>query len=943
MVTSSALAATVAVLALAHPARAQAPDPAPPAQPQDPPPAPPAPEQSATTTRSDQPAADAKVTLRGTVTGEDHAPQPGAGVSITALGLYVFTDEKGEYTLSVPPGPHVVRVEMAGQLPVEKTVIAGATSTAVDFQLAEGSLGEVITIVGSRTPRSRLETPVPVDVITSDVISESSHTELNQMLNVIAPSFNAAHLAIVDGTDHIDPADLRGLGPEHVLVLVNGKRLHQSSLINVYNLGTVGVDLNAIPTAAIARIEVLRDGAASQYGSDAIAGVINIVLKDNIDVVDLYTMTGITGSGDGAQFKLGGNTGFKLGDRGFANVTGEFFARGRTNRAGAWEGDIFPGASGAAETDQMLASKGLTRDDFKMGVGQSGALVGTGVLNAGYRLDHTFTLHAQGSYTLRKGYASGFYRFPADEDQVDLHVYPNGFLPQINPMLNAWTATGGVRGKTGPWEGDLSLTYGGDNFHFFVDHSLNASLGAMSPTSFDAGQLNFRQTSVNLDGVRRIDQKALKALSVVGGAELRHENYFIVAGQPESYELGPELDSAGQPKIPGSQVFPGFQPVDASNSKTSRLSEAVYAGVESQPTAGTNADVGARFEHYSDFGSTLTGKIAGRVTVFKRDESDVAVRASASTGFRAPGVQQIGYSTIITNFTNDASGMVQPSNVLVSPNRSPVTEAFGVPRLKQETSVNLSGGVTARLSGNLAISADYYHVAIKDRIVLSGQFRNDDPTIGVAVADIVAPFPGVTAAQFFVNAVDTTTDGVDVVADYSYRLPRGVFKATAAVNLTQTTVDAVHVPQSMQQRFSSVDGGPNRVAEVFLGRFGRNALEDLLPRQKGTLGLRWDYAGWSAGLRANYFGPTEFHSDGGKGLDESFGEEMVFDVDVGYRIGGIYLSVGANNVFNIFPDQVRQPDNRYFESFLYAPASNTAGAPFGIAGGFYYLRAEYHR
>src|SRR5689334_3882580 len=421
---------------------------------------------------------------------------------------------------------------------------------------------------------------------------------MSQMLNSVAPSFNASHLAITDGTDHIDPADLRGLGPEHVLVLVNGKRLHQSSIINVYNEGSVGVDLNAIPTSAIARIEVLRDGAAAQYGSDAIAGVINIVLKENVDIVDLYTMTGVTGSGDGAQFKLGGNTGFKLGDRGFANITGEFFARGKTNRANAWTGDIFPGIEGPDATNAELQRRGLTRDDFKLGVGQAGALVGTGFLNAGYKLDPGYTLYGQAGYTIRKGYASGFYRLPSEEDRVDLRIYPNGFLPQINPMLNAWTATAGVRGKRGPWDGDLSVTYGGDSFHFFVHHSLNASLGTASPTSFDAGRLNFRQTSVNLDGVRRIDQNALKALSLVAGAELRHENYYINAGQPESYELGPETKADGDPKAPGSQVFPGFQPGDQTNTK--RLSEAVYAGLESQPTASTNADIGARFEHYSD-------------------------------------------------------------------------------------------------------------------------------------------------------------------------------------------------------------------------------------------------------------------------------------------------------------------------------------------------------
>ncbi|HEY0990008.1 MAG TPA: TonB-dependent receptor plug domain-containing protein, partial [Kofleriaceae bacterium] len=539
------MTAALAALALAfaaRPARAQEPQGQPPAA-------------------TPEPTAETKAALHGVVRAEhDGAPQPGASVAIPALGAIVFSDEKGEYTLSVPPGTHIVRVDVPGSFPLEKTVTVGSDGTALDFAMAEDRLGEVITIIGSRTPRSRLETPVPVDVITSDVITESSHSETNQILNVIAPSFNASHQSITDGTDHIDPADLRGLGPEHVLVLINGRRLHQSSLINVYSGGTVGVDLNAIPTSAIARVEVLRDGAASQYGSDAIAGVINIVLKDSVDIVDLYTRTGITGSGDGAEFKLGGNTGFQLGKRGFVNVTGEFFSRARTQRSGPWPGDIFPGIEGKADTDAELARRGLTRDDFRMHVGQAGALVGTGVANAGYKIDDTFELHGEANYTLRKGYASGFYRFPTSEAQVDLSVYPNGFLPEINPLLNAWSGTAGVRARRGPWQGDLSVTYGGDSFHFFVNHSLNASLGATSPTSFDAGKLNYHQTSVDLDGVRTVDQSVIKSLSIVGGAELRRETYSIEAGDLASYEAGPEKTASGDPKIPGSQVFPGFRP-----------------------------------------------------------------------------------------------------------------------------------------------------------------------------------------------------------------------------------------------------------------------------------------------------------------------------------------------------------------------------------------------
>ena len=889
-------------------------------------------------------AQDAGATLRGTVTGaNDREPQVGAVVGVPALEVFGLTDERGAYALAVPPGEHVVRVEAPGRIPLEKTVTIGAEPVVLDFQLAEDREGEVIVVVGARTPRSRLETSVPVDVITEDVIAESSHTETNQILHTVTPSYNATHLTIQDGTDHIDPASLRGLGPEHVLVLVNGRRLHQSALVNIYNGGTVGIDLNAIPTNAIARIEVLRDGAASQYGSDAIAGVINIVLKDSADLLELYTMTGVTAQNDGAQFKLGATTGFALGKRGFVNVTGEFFARGRTNRADPWSGDIFPGITGEAATNAELERRGLGREQFKMSVGQSGALVGTTFLNTAYKLNDTFEFHGHGGYTLRQGYASGFYRLPSSEGRVDLRIYPNGFLPQINPRLHAWTATAGVRGKKGAWEGDLSLTHGGDSFRFRVENSLNASLGLASPTEFDAGRLMFHQTSLNFDVVRKIGLRQLKALSAVGGAELRYENYSIDAGQRESYELGPEVTSSGEPKAPGSQVFPGFRPQDERSE--GRQSVAVYAGVESQPTARTNLDLGGRFEQYSDFGSTLIGKVAGRLSVLKRRDNEAALRGSVSTGFRAPGLQQIWYSTIATQFINDpVTGLPTPTEILVSPNRSDVTEAFGVPELKEESSVNASGGFTARLLGRMSLSADYYHVRIKDRVVFTGLFESADDDIGPIVSEILNPFPGVGATQFYVNAVDTTTNGLDLVLDYTHRMTGGVVKATAAANFTRTTVDDVRVPDSMVRRFEATPGGPERVRELFLSRYGENRLEDLLPRVKGTLGLRFDRGRWSGGARANYFGPTEFRSDydvDGEFLDESFGSEVTFDVDLGYRVGGLWWSIGANNVFNNFPDRVKREDNLYFGQFLYSPAGQAGGAPYGIEGAFYYARAQY--
>jgi iron complex outermembrane receptor protein len=727
-------------------------------------------------------------------------------------------------------------------------------------------------------------------------------------------------------------------------VLINGKRLHQSSLINVYSGGTVGVDLNAIPTSAIARIEILRDGAASQYGSDAIAGVINIVLKDNVDLLDMYSMTGVTASGDGAQFKAGANTGTKLGKHGFVNVTGEFFGRGRTNRSGEWTGDIFPNISGTDATNAELKRRGQTRDDYKMDVGQAGALVGTGFLNSGYKLDDTFEVYAQGGYTFRKGYASGFYRLPDKDAQVDLNIYPNGFLPQIDPAMNEWTGTAGIRAKTGPWSGDLSATYGGDSMHFFIDHSLNASLGDASPTHFDAGKLNFHQTSVNLDGVYKIDQPVFKSISAVGGAELRHENYRIDAGQRESWDDGMMSTPDGTRKVPGSQVFPGFRPEDASNHN--RLSEAAYAGLETQPVSRANIDVGGRFEHYSDFGNTLTGKVAGRLTVLKTDDGDneIALRGGVSTGFRAPGIQQLWYSTITTQFVLDPGATaVTPHNILISPNRSAVTEAFGVPHLREETSVNASGGFTARLLGNLSLSTDYYHVKIDNRIVLSGQFSADDPFIGREIGSVVNQFPGVSQVQFFVNAVNTSTDGVDVVLDYPVRLPKGQLKTSLAANFTHTAVDDVVVPQSMLDKFPGTEAQA-QVKALFLSRYGRNRLTDLLPRQKGTLGIQWDYAGWSTGARGNFFGPTEYHGDDAPdgSLDEHFNARVTVDVDVGYRFDKLWLTIGANNVFDTFPSKIKHPENQNDGAFLYSPASVPAGAPYGIDGGFYYVRAEYH-
>jgi len=896
-------------------------------------------------------AAQGQVTVSGTVTSGDGTPQAGATVTVDGVGAATLTDEQGRYSLALPPGNHALRVRAVGQVDVQRTVTVaqGAAPLQLDVQMVpDPRLSEVIVVVGSRTPRTQLETSVPVDVITDEVIRESSQTETGQLLNVVAPSFNSSHHSVADGTDHIDPAGLRGLGPEHVLVLVNGKRRQQSALVNFYGGGTVGVDFNAIPTGAISRVEVLRDGAASQYGSDAIAGVINVVLKDDVDTMSVYTQSGITAEGDGEQLKAGANGGFKLGDRGFVNITGEFLARGRTNRTGPWPGPIFSPDETPAQTEAELMARGLTRDDFSMEVGQAGAIVGSGYLNAAYPLNRIFELYGHGGFTYREGKASGFYRFPYEEDRVDTMRYPDGFLPEINPVTNAWSGTIGSRARANGWEGDLSLTYGGDSFHFFVDNSINASLGPASPTHFDAGKLSFSQATANLDVVRRFEQGLafFDEFSLVGGAEFRNENYSIDAGQDESWETGPETfdpdptdEVPAQPKASGSQVFPGFRPSDESDE--SRQSVAAYAGLESKPVDRVNLDLGGRFERYSDFGETVIGKVAGRFAALKTEQNEVALRGSASTGFRAPALQQIWYSTVATNFIQ-VGKTFEASDIQVSPNRSEVTEAFGIPRLKEETSVNVSGGFTARLFQNFSFTADYYHIRIEDRVVLSGLFANDDEVIGEAVTSILDPFPGVDAAQVFVNAVDTTTNGVELVADYTYRLPKGAVTATASANFTRTNVEDVKVPDSVGEIFDEGGGqaGSERVSEIFLSRDGENRLEDQLPRRKGTLGLATRYQDLSAAVRANYFGPTVFRASTPE-LDENYGSEVTFDVDLGYRIWDLRLGIGANNVFNNYPDENQNEENRYFDTFLYGSPAGGLVTPFGIEGAFYYVKVEY--
>lgn len=868
-------------------------------------------------------------TIEGSVESPDlEAPLAGATVTIVGTKTSTTTDDEGRYKLEdVKPGEVKLRIDLGGFQTEERTVTVKAGETAtVAVALATMDtplLNETIVVVGSRTPRTKSDSPVPVDVIGAEEISRSGRTETGRILHTLAPSFISTPQTVADGSDHVDPASLRGLGPDQVLILVNGKRRHRTALMHVngtFGRGTVGADLNAIATGSIKRIEILRDGAASQYGSDAIAGVINIVTKDVTDLLDVSSESGITASGDGGQLKTSANYGFKIGEKGFINVTGEFLQREPTNRSGTYTGTVY--SDDRAMDDAMLAANGRSRDEFEMRIGEARAIAGIGAYNLEIPFSKAATFYSFGDISHRRGRAAGFYRFPKQTLQNVPEFYPNGFLPEIHPVINDRAVTVGLRRK-GTWNVDTSITHGGNDFQFNIESSVNASLGTSSPTTFDAGTLHSSQTVADLDLLHKVDTKAVHSLSLVFGSELRIENYAIDAGDEASYSLG--MATGGmppQPKAAGAQVFPGFQP--SNEVDRTRESVGIYAGAESEITKRFLLDVGGRYESYSDFGQSVIGKVASRVKL----PGGVSIRGAVSTGFRAPSLQQLWFSNVSTQFL-DVGGMLTPTQVLTSNNQSPVTKAFGIPRLKEERSIHASGGLAFHPTENLTLSADGYFIRLEDRIVLTSQFTNTN----MIVAQILSPFPGVSQAQFFANAVDTDTTGVDLVGDYSMDAGDGTLTLTAGANFTRTEVKAINIPRSLAQRFSA---DPTQLETFFFGRLARNRIEDSVPHQKATAAVRYAIKGVTALVRANYYGRVLFKPDN-PANDEAFGAKVLFDVDIGYQLNkNVFFAIGGDNVFNTFPDQQTKAANISDGRFVYSRNVSQ----FGQNGGFYYAKLQ---
>jgi iron complex outermembrane receptor protein len=888
------------------------------------------------------PAAAQTGTVSGRVTAaETNEPLQGASISAsgTARGAIVRSD--GSYSLTLPAGRYEIRARLLGYAAAADTVTisAGATATA-NFSLAKAATNlEAIAILGTRgQERTVISAPVPIDVLSTTDIQLTGRTETAQIIQAVAPSFNFPRTTIGDGTDHIRPATLRGLAPDQALVLVNGKRRHTSALVNVNGFvgrGSQAVDLNAIPASMIDHIEILRDGAAAQYGSDAIAGVLNIVLKstasgtfmsevgENVTTYNRDATAQVAFPAqmaersvrDGRVAQSALNYGFRFGGNGFLQLAGEVRDRQGTNRTlPDTRPQYFTGDARNSLPPQINHWQG---ESYNHDLG--------GFFNAGTTLDNGIEIYGFGGLSKRRGASAGFWR-RANDDRTLRNLYPDGFLPFIKSDIVDGSVSAGLKGDMAGWQWDLGTVYGHNAFDFTIDNSANVSLGPSSKTTFDAGQLAFGQSTTTLDLFRSVSSPWSSPVRVAIGGEFRRDVYDITAGEPDSYRNGNVrvLDQNGQPTTRlaavGSQVFPGFQPTDAGSH--SRTNAAAYVDLESDLTKQLLVDVAGRFEHYSDFGSTSTGKVAARFEPMNR----FALRGAVSTGFRAPSLGQEFFSSTATNFIAG-----QPFDIRTFPVATAEARLLGASDLEPEKSVNISAGVALEPLNTLALTIDYYRITIKNRIVLSDNFT------GTTIQNLFAS-TGSTAAggRFFTNAIDTRSNGVDVVANYRYTFSnRSLFRLTGGYN--HNTVEVTRV--------DSTPPSLRAFQETLFGRVERTRIEKGNPRDNLFVSANYDLSGLGLTARVQRYGEvsvagtTATNATGT--LDQTYGAKTITDLSASYTFRRITATIGADNVFDVYPDRNLNPGDpntgnggiSNFGIFPYAGIS-----PFGFNGRFVYTK-----
>jgi iron complex outermembrane receptor protein len=896
-------------------------------------------------------------TLRGTVSDSSGAPLPNASITIDGSALRTTSGNGGQYEIrGVPAGTRVVRARLIGfQAASAPATVVATDETRQDFTLVRSTvqLAPIDVVIGSRARHTASEElAVPVDVYTAQDIQEQGSTETSQILAALSPSVNFPHQTVTDANDIVRPFTMRGLSPDHTLVLVNGWRRHQTALLNTFPLGSPagssGVDLNAIPGSAIERIEVLRDGASSQYGSDAIAGVVNIVMKEGQFSPFVNTSAGRYFTGkypdDGTAVDVNGGVGVKLG-RGSLGLFGEFLNRQPTNRAFA-DGTLVDlnGVNDSVNTitGQIIQKRnGVPQPVNHLGDGLERDLLSFANLRMPLNATGSTEFYAFGGFSNRVGTGNGYYRKPLNNRNWPT-IYPNGFLPEFHPNVNDYSAAGGIRTSLSGWAVDAGGSYGRNTFDYRLRNTLNPSLGpclvtACAPgadhvlgtaddpgipnqTSFDAGSLKRGEFLAGLNLYKAIHLGLPNPVSVAFGGAYRRETYEIDAGERASWINGGHLsqDSVANPGAlapAGSSVFSGFSPTDAS--KNSRNNVGTYLELESGLTQQVLLNVAGRYEHYSDFGSRVTGKAALRVQPSKQ----LVLRAAASTGFRAPGLAQSWFSHVTTNFI--AGSLVEVGNFPVS-NRA--SRVFGAQPLRDETSVNLSGGLVFSPADNFTLAVDVFHIKINNRILLGATY---DGTTDTVVARILADsgFTTIGAVQFPTNALDTKTDGIDLTGNLRLPAGNGSLDLNAGVNYTKNKISRVGgLPPILQGTGTSFTGALDLLTTL--------AITEERPDWRGTLTANWSSGRFHVLGRGLYYGAGRSAEFGGV-VGERFSAKTLFDAEVGYRFDQVNLSIGAKNLFDTYPSRLLDLDNNNNFTFPWAVTS-----PFGYNGRYLYVRTE---
>jgi len=844
--------------------------------------------------------------------GTTSAGLPGVNVTVQGTTTGAVSDANGMYKIVAPSGSKLV-FSFIGYSTVTQAV---GESNSINVQLFPSTteLNEVVVSTGSRNvQRTVTDAAVPVDIIGASDLKMTGQTTFDKALQYTVPSFNTVNTPVNDATTLLDPWEIRNMGPSRSLVLINGKRKNLSSLLYVQfspGRGETAVDISAIPQQAIKRVEILRDGASAQYGSDAIAGVMNIILKDRYEYTSLNFNSGITSAGDGGMYGLALNGGANFGTKGFVNYTVDFSQQNSAVRSGkihlpteiaTFGGDPasdalittylkdYPTGGNINGTGETTAGKFLVNFGIPVGnsefYGNAAMIVKRVASFANFRTPYwrqdRGLLHSPTDNGGKNYVTAATLAFPS-EDKVDLYKGYIGYVPTFEGDLVDYNASLGLRGETNGWKHDASLTIGGNSQLYTVDNTVNRSLGKASPTRFKPGGFGFSHVVGNIDVSKAINDK----LGLAFGMEARSEAYTIVAGDEASY--------TGQ----GSNSFPGINKLNAG--VNTRFNVGAYFDVNYDFSKDFLINGTIRTESYSDFGSKNVWKIASR---YKLADDKVVLRGSASTGFRAPSLHQIYAQSVQASF---AGGTIQLSGLFN--NRSAQARALGIPNLKPELSTNITFGIGLNPTNNLSITLDYYTINVKDRIVYSSSINTSDKLLASPTTDLGRILKGAStgvgtydlaSVQFFTNGIETVNSGIDYVISYkNIELGAGKLGLNLSGNfvLDNSIIGTPTEPDAVKKAGSSI-----------LNTQIKSLLTESRPKYKSILTLNYALKNWNFNLANTLFGSTSFQDldNGGDDMENIkavFTPAVVTDLSVGYNISkNVSFTVNANNLLNILP------------------------------------------